>query len=114
MLTKIEVKKLRNQTLKEKSFGFENSRFSQIRNWFMVELGLCAGLRVTEMVELKHSNVLVENNKSSIVLIGKGNKKRTVTISSSFKKSFHEYCQQKSNFGYSTDRGSNVFVNLRT
>ena len=111
--TKIEVEKLRKQTFEEKTSGIRKMKFTQVRNWFMVELGLNVGLRVTEMAELKHSNVLVENNKSSIVLIGKGNKKRTVTISSSFKKTFKEYCQLKYKFGYDIDRESNVLVNVK-
>lgn len=80
-----EVKRLREYSNKLKTEGLEKRRFAKIRNWFMIELGLETGLRVSEMASLKHSNLLIDELRSSIVVIGKGNKKRSVRINSDFK-----------------------------
>lgn len=37
----------------------------------MVELGLNAGLRVEEIASLKHVNLLIDGERSSIVVIGR-------------------------------------------
>src|SRR3989338_6944107 len=79
-----EVKKLRNLCKKAKDYGPEHKKFTPIRNWFMVELGLNAGLRVEEMASLRCGNLLIDKDRSSIIVTGKGNKKRAIWISSSF------------------------------
>ena len=81
-----EVKKLRDTCNKIRIFGLKNSKYTLIRNWFMVELGLNTGLRVEEMASLINRNLLIDGDRSSIVVIGKGNKKRAVLISPDFKK----------------------------
>jgi len=78
----------------------------------MIELGLHAGLRVSEMASLKHGNLLINGEKSSIVVIGKGTKKRAIWISTSFKNTCQEYIAYKKNFRYSADNDSYLFNNL--
>lgn len=112
-LSSNETKKLRNYARKEKHLGFDKERFSKVRNWFMVELGLNAGLRVEEMAGLKHGNLLIDDSRSSIVLIGKGKKKRIVLISSTFKKICQAFIKYKTNFNYNTDRDSYLLNNLK-
>jgi site-specific recombinase XerD len=108
-----EIKKLRRICSKAKTYGLKNKRFSQIRNWFMVELGLNSGLRVGEMASLRHGNLVIDNSKSSIVLFGKGNKKRVVWISSGFKRTCWTYLAYKKRFGYSVDDESYLLNNLQ-
>ena len=86
-LTIDEVEILKNVCCSLKYLGLKNKRFALVRNWFMIELGLNTGLRVSEMASLKHRDLLLDGERSSIVVIGKGNKKRAVWISSNFKKS---------------------------
>lgn len=86
-----EVHRLREFSNKLKTEGLEKRRFSKIRNWFMIELGLATGLRVSEMASLKHSDLFIDELRSSIVVIGKGNKKRSVRINSDFKQKCLEY-----------------------
>jgi site-specific recombinase XerD len=108
-----EVKRLRKVCDKARIYGLQNKKFSEIRNWFMVELGLNAGLRVEEMASLKHGNLLIDKARSSIVVTGKGNKKRAVWISSAFKKTCQKYIEYKKRFGYSTDKESYLLNNLK-
>lgn len=108
-----EVRKLRNFCNKERIRGMQNRKFSPVRNWFMVELGLNDGLRVSEMASLQHGDLLIDENRSSIVVVGKGNKKRSVWISSHFKKTCKTYFGYKESFGYEMDDDSYLLNNLK-
>jgi site-specific recombinase XerD len=108
-----EVKRLRGVCNKAKMKGLQNNRFASVRNWFMVELGLETGLRVEEMASLKLSNLLLDGARSSIVLVGKGGKKRAVWISSEFKRTCQTYLNYKKRFGYFIDDESYLLNNLK-
>lgn len=108
-----EVKKLKRAARKARAYGLQKNKFTQIRVWFMVELGLNAGLRVGEMVALKHSNLLTDRGRSSIIATGKREKKRAVWISSGFKRICQEYNNYKKRFGYSTDDEAHLLTNLK-
>ncbi len=112
-LSKIEVKKLKRFCLQLKINGLRNKKFTAVRNWFMVELGLNTGLRVQEMASLKHLNLFLDEGRSSISFIGKGNKKRSVWISSTFKKKCITFLKFKKRFGFATDPGSYLLNNLK-
>jgi site-specific recombinase XerD len=107
-----EVRKLRNACNKARIHGLQNRKFSQIRSWFMIELGINAGLRVEEMSSLKHGNLLIDKAHSSMVVTGKGNKKRAVWISSGFKKTCQAFLDYKKRFGYGIDEESYLLNNL--
>ena len=72
----IEIEKLRKSCATAKACGLRYTKFTPVRNWFMIELGLNAGLRVEEMATLKHCDLIIDSDRSSIVVLGKGNKKR--------------------------------------
>jgi len=108
-----EVKKLRNACNRAKNYGLQQRKFVPARNWFMIELGLNAGLRVEEMASLKRGNLLIDKARSSIVVTGKGNKKRAVWINSGFKKICHAFLDYKKSFGYSIDEESYLLNNLQ-
>ena len=108
-----EVKKIRSFCNKAKLIGLKNRKFTPVRNWFMTQLALNAGLRVQEMADLKHGGLFIDGNKASIVVIGKGNKKRVVWINSDFKKNCKIYIGYKKRFGYSTDEESYLLNNLK-
>ncbi len=95
-----EVKRLRGVAAQRKSTGLKIQRFAYLRQWFMIELGLQSGLRVGEMASLVHGDLLLEDGRSSIIVIGKGNKKRSVWLSSKFRKMCREYTEYKQCFGY--------------
>ena len=103
---------LRKYCRRIKERGLEKRRFSLIRNWFMVELGLNVGLRVAEMASLQHGQCFLDKGKSSIVITGKGEKKRAVWISEGFRKICLAYFEHKRDFGYSFSSDEYVLNNL--
>ena len=111
-LTKAEVKRLVAYCNRMKLEGLKKKRFAGVRNWFMVELGLNTGLRVQEMASLRHSNLLIGDEQSSITLVGKGGKKRSVLVSKRFKRKCLAYIEYKEKFKYCIDPESNVLNNL--
>jgi site-specific recombinase XerD len=108
-----EVKQLRTYSKTLKQLGLEKKRFSQVRNWFMIELGLYSGLRVDEMAQLKHCNFFIDGTESSIAVLGKGNKKRVVWINSDFKKIYKYYVKYKKMIGFNISGDSSVLNNLK-
>ena len=54
-LSKSEVRKLKKFCLQLKIKGLRDKKFTAVRNWFMIELGLNTGLRVQEIASLKNS-----------------------------------------------------------
>lgn len=108
-----EVRKLRQASHKTKIHGLQKGKFSHVRTWLMIELGLNAGLRVEEMASLRHGNLLIDRGRSSIVVTGKGGKKRAIWISSDLLKTCEEYINCKEKFGYNTDSESYLLNNLK-
>lgn len=108
-----EVRKLRKTCRQARDYGLRHKNFTAVRNWFMVELGMNAGLRVEEMSSLKHENLLIDKNRASIVVTGKGGRKRAVWINSSFKRECFEYFGYKKSFGYGTREEDSLLNNLK-
>jgi site-specific recombinase XerD len=81
-----EVNKLRKVCRGTRYLALKPGKSVIARNWFMIELGLNAGLRVKEMRDLKCGDLNIQKDQNSIsVRRGKGNKARTVIISENFK-----------------------------
>ena len=108
-----EINKLRKVCTTARTYGVRHSKFTPIRNWFMIELGLNAGLRVEEMASLKHSDLIIDNKRSSIVVIGKGGKRRAVWINADFKRKCQLYLGYKRRFVYNLDEDSYLLNNLK-
>ena len=60
------------------------------------------------MASLKHGDLLIDGFKSSIVVLGKGSKKRAVWISSHLKQACQTYLAYKNEFGF--ENGSDSFL----
>jgi len=112
-LSVYEVGKLKKNIINIKSIGLIENRFSLVRNWFVIGLGLNTGLRVSEMASLKHASLHIESDRSSITVVGKGNKKRSVWISSNFKKTCQNYLKLKCQFGYGVESDAPLLNNLK-
>ena len=112
-LGKAEVRKLISFCNNGKRVGLQDKKFTRLREWFMVELGLNTGLRVQEMADLKGSNLLIDKDRSSIVLVGKGNKKRAIWISSKFKSICKTFLNYKVKFGYGVKDEDYILNNLK-
>ncbi len=103
-----EVETLSKAVQDLKSEGVKNKRFGLVRTWMLIKLGLQAGLRVGEMASLKHGSLLIDGSRSSIVVLGKGNKRRAVWISSDLKEVCLSYLSYKTRFGF--QNGSDSFL----
>lgn len=112
-LSEDEVKKLITFSSELLKIGLEKNRFSMVRTWFMIELGLNSGLRVQEMASLRHLNLFINGSRSSISVIGKGNKKRAVWIGQDFKEKCKLYVKYKLQFGYKIDPDSFLLNNIK-
>jgi len=108
-----EINRLRQFCENMKEDGLRKKKFTSVRNWFMIELGLHTGLRVEEMAGLQHKNLLIDEERSSIVVIGKGKKKRQIWISTAFKKTCLQYINYKDRFGYATDDEAYLLNNMK-
>ena len=68
-----EIDHIRNICFKLKWDGIKGKKYYLVRDWFMIELGLFAGLRVDEMRQLKIEDIHIRGSHSSIfVQNGKG------------------------------------------
>lgn len=106
-----EVRRLRRYCCNLRIIGLKKNKFYCVRNWFVIELGLLAGLRVSEMVQLKDEDLLVEGEKSSIIVKrGKGGKRRAVWINTQLKKSCRQFLDIRRKFFVSAEEGSYILT----
>lgn len=99
-----EVNRLRKVCQETRYLALKPGKSVTARNWFMIELGLNAGLRVEEMRDLKCGDLHIQNDRSSVsVRKGKGNKPRIVRISESFKNKCQKFLIWKKRKGQSTE-----------
>ena len=107
-----ELRRLTTSASEEQKTGINQDRFSLVRDWFTIELGLNAGLRVEEMTEFVHNSLMLDYDRSSLWIIGKGDKPRPVWISSAFKRTILSYLAIKKKFGFG-DSGYDVILPSR-
>ena len=101
-----------NSLLDEFSFG---DSFSGLRNKTIIEMFYNTGIRLSELVELKNSDInLLESN---LKVVGKRNKERIIPLHFSFIKSIKQYLQArdiefnnlKHDYFFITDRGNKLY-----
>lgn len=99
----------------QRSWEETNGRILPIRDAFMVELGLSAGLRVHEMVALQCRDLQTSNGMRSIVVRkGKGDKRRVVRISDSLSAQCARFLELKLSLGEPVTPESPVFYSPRS
>ncbi len=100
-LTKVEVKRLKEVVEQRKDEALKNGKKTAVRDWFAVNLGLFTGLRVQEMADLKHCDIIIFDSKRQALFVrrGKGGKARLVKFSLEFKEILLEYIEWKRNVG---------------
>lgn len=108
-----DVQRLRAVAKAHRISGLRDGKFDRVRDWFMIELGLQAGLRVSEMASLRHSDLFLDGDRSSISVFGKGQKRRPVWIGSAFKAICLAFLKDKLRFEYSADPDSYLLNHLR-
>lgn len=107
VLLKDEIKTLKKFSLSIKREGLKKRKFSLVRNWFMIELGLSTGLRVKEMANLQIKDLLIYNQHTSVfVRRGKGGKPRNIWISEEFKQTCFKFLKLRQKFHISNHEES--------
>ena len=85
--------------------------FLRLRDWFMVELGLQCGLRVSEMAALCIGDLNLHNEEPSLIVrMGKGGKTRIVHFSLQFKQACLLFLEAKRNAGQPAERENHVLT----
>jgi integrase/recombinase XerC len=77
--------------------------FKGVRDRLILETFYCTGLRLAELVSIRHSDFDLQSNQ--IKILGKGGKERIIPVLDSLKKTFLDYCTAKKKLYefYSTD-----------
>ena len=100
-----EVRKLRTVLDERKKEALASNNKTAVRDWFVINLGLYTGLRVEEMSDLKHGDLIIYNDNSSLIVRhGKNGKSRFVKFGRQFKEILLEYLDWK----VSVDEPSNL------
>ena len=110
-----EIKTLRT-TLEEKSIvALSKSQKKPIQDWAMVDIALSAGLRASEICNLKIKDIHIGKGENSIfVENGKGKKDRLVKIGEKLKKHLKEYISWKKKARESVDPDDYLFITERS
>lgn len=106
-----EVQKLRSVCTKMRNYAIRQSKTIPVRDWFMVEIGLNAGLRVQEMADLKCGDLLTDRDYLAIVVQrGKCGKKRVVKVNSKFRGMCLWFLKWKRRMGQDVNEDSYVLT----
>jgi integrase/recombinase XerC len=87
---------------------FFSNNFSGLRDKFILELFYNTGMRLSELIELKHGdfNLSGENVK----VFGKRKKERIIPLNFYTINIYNKYCESKNELGFSVDKNSYLFV----
>ena len=99
----VEEEKL-SELFDRHGFGHD---FPGIRDRLMMELFYSTGIRLSELIGLKHRDVDTEGD--SIRITGKGNKQRIVPLLREVRQTYDRYCEEKVRL-FDKDADSAVFV----
>lgn len=108
----IEEKQI-NHLIDDIDFG---DNFKGIRNKLIINLFYSTGIRLSELINIKTSDI--DYNNLTIKVLGKRNKERIIPFNFSFKDSLHTYIhirdEKKSNNNYLfiTEKGKQVYAKL--
>ena len=110
-----EIKTLRT-TLEEKSIvALSKHRKKPIQDWAIIDIALSAGLRASEICNLKIKDIHTGKGENSVfVENGKGKKDRLVKIGEKLKKHLKEYISWKKRAGELIDPDAYLFITERS
>jgi len=112
-LTMSQVRRLRRycEAAREEVLPEPAHGFLRLREWFMVELGLQCGLRVSEMAHLCVGDLNIHHEEPSLIVrMGKGGKTRVVHFNLQFKQACLSFLEAKSGAGQPVDREAHVLT----
>jgi site-specific recombinase XerD len=94
-LSEVEVKKLRRVVEDKALADLQKGRTTWPRFWMVIDLAIGAGLRVSEIANLRVDNLYLNSREPRIRVTGKGNRTRDVFISRELMKHLSEYLKWK-------------------
>ena len=110
-LTERQVKQLKGTLRRAARQGREDGKYIPVRDWCILHIALDAGLRVSEICDLKIGDLLISQGNSSIIVrSGKGNKKRGVSIGEDLRSHLERYIRWKEKRGQPTGDDDLLFL----
>ena len=94
--------------LESSSKNYFSDDFSGIRDRFMLELFYITGMRLSELINLKHRDI--DKASSTIKILGKRNKERICPLNTYIINIYKDYLKIKEANGFDTGSESYVFV----
>ena len=94
----------------------QSKDFTSLRNKLIVELFYSTGIRRVELIQIKISDIDLQNK--SIKVLGKRNKERIVPVLKSVYETLHEYLSERNkytlshNYLFITDKGNKIYETL--
>lgn len=82
--------------------------FAGIRDRFMLELFYNTGMRLSELINIKHGDM--DEQGGTVKILGKRNKERICPVNSYTINIYREYLNSKNEAGFEADNSSNLFV----
>ena len=107
-LSEVEVKKLRRVVEDKALADLQKGRTTWPRFWMVIDLAIGAGLRVSEIANLKVDNLYLNTREPRMRVTGKGNRTRDVFISRDLMKHLSDFLEWKKVMNESTD--SNAYL----
>jgi len=110
-MTEQQIKCLKKTLRGAARAGRENGKYIPVRDWCILHIALDAGLRVSEICDLKIGDLLINQGGSSIIVrSGKGDKKRGVSIGSTLRNHLYRYIKWKEANHQPTDDDALLFT----
>ena len=114
-LTAVEVNRLTGFLKVRHIEAMRKNRKIGIKDWFVIDLGLSTGLRVSEISNLCCSDVWIGAGRASLIVRnGKCGKQRIVKFGDDFKEHLVEYLEWKRKNGEKCDMGTPLILSTNT
>lgn len=114
-LTSTEVRRLLEVVRRRKYKALKKGSGVGVREWFVINVALFTGLRVGEISDLRHGDiVLVSGYSSLIVRNGKGGKPRLVRFGPILRERIKEYLEWKQRVGEPCGVSDHVIISSNT
>lgn len=94
--------------------ALETGKKGPVRNWAILHVALDAGLRVSEICDLRIRDIILDRDHASLIVRdGKGGKKRGVRMGSALREHLSTFIEWKERAGESTSGRAPLFVSSR-
>jgi len=99
-LREVEVKRFRSYLRRCCNDALRTDRKVAVKDWFVIDLALSTGLRVSEIANLRRGDIWIDKGRASLIVRnGKCGKQRIVKFGEQFRKHLEEYLKWKKKIG---------------